>query len=88
MAERGGDAHRHARELHDKWLAEGIVVRDAEPSLYPYLIELKDGGLRRGLCALVGVRTVLFRRSAATRGDGGQTAGRAPGVARDFGYRP
>ena len=55
VAERGGDAHRHARELHDKWLAEGIVVRDAEPSLYPYLIELKDGGLRRGLCGLVGV---------------------------------
>ena len=55
VAEGGDDAHRHARALHDSWLAEGIVVRDAEPSLYPYLIELKDGGLRRGLCGLVGV---------------------------------
>ncbi|MGH6690353.1 MAG: DUF1015 family protein [Gammaproteobacteria bacterium] len=55
VAEGDGDAYRHARALHDDWLAKGIVVRDAEPSLYPYVIELAEGGLRRGLCGLVGV---------------------------------
>jgi uncharacterized protein (DUF1015 family) len=55
VAEGDGDAHHHARALHDDWLAKGIVTRDAEPSLYPYVIELADGGLRRGLCGLVGV---------------------------------
>jgi uncharacterized protein (DUF1015 family) len=55
VAEGGGDAHQHARALHDDWLAKGIVVRDAQPSLYPYVIELADGGLRHGLCGLVGI---------------------------------
>ncbi|HEX9723398.1 MAG TPA: DUF1015 domain-containing protein [Vicinamibacteria bacterium] len=55
VAEGDGDAHHHARALHEDWLARGIVVRDAEPSLYPYVIELAEGGLRRGLCGLVGV---------------------------------
>jgi len=55
VAEGDGDAHLHARALHDEWLAQGIVVRDTEPSLYPYVIELAEGGLRRGLCGLVGV---------------------------------
>jgi uncharacterized protein (DUF1015 family) len=55
VAEGDEDAHRHARALHDDWLARGIVVRDSAPSLYPYVIELTEGGLRRGLCGLVGI---------------------------------
>src|SRR5579864_1687945 len=47
----GGDAdpYRHAAELHRLWLHEGIVARDLEPSLYPYVIDLAGGGRRLGV---------------------------------------
>lgn len=55
VAEGDEDAQHHARKLHERWLAKGVVARDAEPSLYPYTIELAGGGIRRGLCGLVGI---------------------------------
>ncbi len=50
-----GDPYRESARLHACWLADGSVVRDAEPSLYPYEIQLAGGGRRLGLCALAGV---------------------------------
>ena len=53
-----GDPYRHAAELHRGWLRDGIVVRDEQPSLYPYVVELSGGGgpagRRLGVMALVG----------------------------------
>ncbi|HEY0781262.1 MAG TPA: DUF1015 domain-containing protein, partial [Thermoanaerobaculia bacterium] len=49
-----GDPYRAAADLHAGWLASGIVARDEAPALYPYTIELADGGRRLGVLALVG----------------------------------
>jgi uncharacterized protein (DUF1015 family) len=55
-----GDPYRHAAELHRRWLRDGIVIRDQQPSLYPYVVELASGGpggpagRRLGVMALVG----------------------------------
>jgi uncharacterized protein (DUF1015 family) len=52
-----GDPYRHAAELHRRWLRDGIVIRDEQPSLYPYVVELTGGGpagRRLGVMALVG----------------------------------
>src|SRR5258708_7956960 len=55
-----GDPYRHAAELHRRWLRDGVVVRDEQPSLYPYVVELSGGGgpeggdRRLGVMALVG----------------------------------
>jgi len=43
-----GDPYRHAAELHRRWLRDGIVARDEQPSLYPYIVELSGGGGLRG----------------------------------------
>lgn len=53
VAAGGEDPYRHAAELHGRWLAEGWIARDAPPALYPYVIELAEGGERLGLAALV-----------------------------------
>jgi len=50
-----GDIYREADRSHGRWLDEGVLRRDAAPSLYPYAIELPDGGRRLGLTALVGL---------------------------------
>ncbi|HRC86219.1 MAG TPA: DUF1015 domain-containing protein [Thermoanaerobaculia bacterium] len=50
-----GDPYQEAARLHRQWLAQGTLVQDAEPSLYPYVIELADGGHRLGLACLAGV---------------------------------
>lgn len=49
------DPYRHAAVLHRRWLEEGVLERDAQPALYPYLVELADGRRRLGLCGLVGL---------------------------------
>jgi uncharacterized protein (DUF1015 family) len=49
-----GDPYRHAAELHQQWLRDGIISRDREPALYPYVIDLAGGGRRLGVMALVG----------------------------------
>jgi uncharacterized protein (DUF1015 family) len=51
----GLDGHHHAAALHRRWLEEGTVRAEAEPSLYPYAIELGDGGTRLGLTCLISV---------------------------------
>jgi uncharacterized protein (DUF1015 family) len=48
------DAYRHAAALHERWLADGSVVRDRRPAVYPYVIALAGGGRRLGVMALVG----------------------------------
>jgi uncharacterized protein (DUF1015 family) len=53
----GGDPYRHAAELHRRWLGDGIVAREEQPCLYPYVVELSGGGpagRRLGVMALVG----------------------------------
>jgi uncharacterized protein (DUF1015 family) len=50
----GADPYRHAAEVHGAWLRDGFVRRDAEPALYPYVIDLAGGGRRLGVMALVG----------------------------------
>jgi len=55
VAAQGGDPYRESARLHAQWLADGTVRRDAEPSLYPYSIELAQGGRRLGIAALVGL---------------------------------
>lgn len=66
VATGAGDPYRHAAELHGSWVRDGIVVRDEQPSLYPYVVELAGGGpgssggsggsagRRLGVMALVG----------------------------------
>lgn len=55
VAKDGGDAYRHATDLHAEWLSAGHIARDARPALYPYVIELASGGRRLGVQALVGL---------------------------------
>jgi uncharacterized protein (DUF1015 family) len=50
----GDDPYRWAAEVHSAWLRDGVVARDAEPALYPYIIDLAGGGRRLGVMALVG----------------------------------
>lgn len=38
------DRHRRAREYLDRWIAEGLLVRDPEPAFYPYLTTYRAGG--------------------------------------------
>ncbi|MBI2152328.1 MAG: DUF1015 domain-containing protein [Candidatus Rokubacteria bacterium] len=38
------DRHRRARECLDRWTAEQVLVRDAEPALYPVLATYQVGG--------------------------------------------
>jgi uncharacterized protein (DUF1015 family) len=50
----GEDPYRWAAATHRAWLRDGIVERDRQPSLYPYVIDLAGGGRRLGVMALVG----------------------------------
>ncbi|HUP41572.1 MAG TPA: DUF1015 domain-containing protein [Thermoanaerobaculia bacterium] len=50
-----GDRYREAARLHAAWLADGAIVRDPRPALYPNAIDLPDGSRRLGLTALVGL---------------------------------
>lgn len=47
------NAYAHAANLHAQWLAQGDVVRDEKPAIYPYVIELAEGGRRFGIATLV-----------------------------------
>jgi len=49
----GSDPYQSATSLHRRWLEEGIVTRDPRPAIYPYVIELAEGGLRLGVLGLV-----------------------------------
>ena len=53
LAAAAGDPFQSAKALHDRWLAEGWIVREGRPALYPYVIEIATGGERLGLLALV-----------------------------------
>ena len=53
VAPEGGDPYRFAAALHHRWLHEGIIERDPQPAIYPYVIELANGGQRLGLLGLV-----------------------------------
>lgn len=53
VAAPGGNEYQSAAALHRQWLDEGIVVRDERPALYPYVIQLQDGGERLGVAGLV-----------------------------------
>jgi uncharacterized protein (DUF1015 family) len=71
-ANAAGDPYRHATELHGGWVRDGFVVRDEQPSLYPYVVELAGGGPSG---------------SGGSDGSGG-TAGRRLGVMALVGYAP
>ncbi len=49
----GGDPYAHAAALHQRWLAEGGIVRDGKPAIYPYVIDLAEGGRRLGVVGLI-----------------------------------
>lgn len=51
----GRDPYQQSAWLHREWLENGTVVRDSEPSLYAYAIDLAGGGRRLGICGLAGV---------------------------------
>jgi uncharacterized protein (DUF1015 family) len=53
VAADGGDPYAHAAALHTQWLANGGIVRDEKPAIYPYVIELAGGGRRLGVAGLV-----------------------------------
>src|SRR5215213_3124096 len=55
VAEHGSDPYESAKALHGEWLEERVIAREPKPALYPYAIELVDGGRRLGLCGLVGL---------------------------------
>lgn len=48
-----GDPHQHAADLHHQWLSSGTLMQEQDPALYPYVIDLAEGGQRLGICALV-----------------------------------
>ena len=50
-----GDTYQEATRLHREWLASRVLERQARPGLYPYVIELAQGGRRLGVTALVGI---------------------------------
>lgn len=54
-AGKAGKEHEAAARLHDDWLRTGVVEQDRQPAVYPYVIELADGGRRLGLCGLIGL---------------------------------
>ncbi len=54
LAPEGGDPYRFAAALHQRWIDEGIIAREDRPALYPYVIELAEGGRRLGVLGLVG----------------------------------
>lgn len=45
----------NAARLQRTWAADATVVDDEAPCLYPYDIELAEGGHRLGLCGLIGL---------------------------------
>ncbi len=51
----GPGRYAHAAELLDEWRAEGVLVRDEQPTLYVYE-QSGPGMLQRGLLAAVGLR--------------------------------
>jgi len=53
VAPEGGDPYRFAAALHHRWLHDGVIQRDPRPAVYPYVIELANGGQRLGLLGLV-----------------------------------
>ncbi|HEY2290492.1 MAG TPA: DUF1015 domain-containing protein [Thermoanaerobaculia bacterium] len=53
VAPEGGDPYRFAAALHHRWLHDGVIQRDPRPAVYPYVIELPNGGKRLGLLGLV-----------------------------------
>lgn len=53
VAPEGGDPYRFAAALHHRWLHDGVIERDPRPAIYPYVIELANGGQRLGLLGLV-----------------------------------
>jgi uncharacterized protein (DUF1015 family) len=55
---RGADNEYEAAAFqHAKWLEDGIVARDNEPALYPYVIDAPGETRRLGLCAAIDVGT-------------------------------
>ncbi len=55
VAGESGDPYQESTRLHAQWLADGTVIRDGEPSLYAYAIDLVGGGRRLGVMCLAGV---------------------------------
>ncbi len=55
VARREPGPYLEAARLHQEWLFDGTLERDAQPALYPYVIELPGGGRRLGVTALVGI---------------------------------
>ena len=53
----GDDEYQAAAFLHAKWVEEGVVGRDREPALYPYVVEKAGETRRLGLCCAVDVGT-------------------------------
>jgi uncharacterized protein (DUF1015 family) len=51
------DAYEAAAFQHAKWIEEGVVVREREPALYPYVIETAGEERRLGLCCCIDVGT-------------------------------
>ena len=49
------DPYQHAAVLHQRWLEEGALTEEPDPTFYLNLIELAGGGQRLGLCGLVGL---------------------------------
>lgn len=62
LAPEGGDPYRFAAALHHKWMDEGVLARDERPALYPYVIELADGGQRLGVLGLAGLEDATVIR--------------------------
>lgn len=69
VAAPGGNEYENADALHRQWLAEGVIQREERPALYPYVIELRDGGQRLGVFALVGLEGSAEPEQESLRAD-------------------
>ena len=55
LAKGGEDPYQTAAFTHAKWIEDGVVARDREPALYPYVIESESEGRQLALCCCIDV---------------------------------
>ena len=77
----GGDRYEAAAARLAAWTAEGILVRDAVPTFYPYRMTAPDGSVTLGVLGVLGLEPTSARRDPPPRGDPPEGPDRPPRAA-------